>query len=147
MDTSKLTPKQKAFCEEYLIDLNATQAAIRAGYSSKTANTVAAQNLAKLSIQEYISFLKGKREERTEIKADDVLKNLVLAQEIALGIKPHHVIVKDSVGNGVTETISQELKKTDLTNYVKINEIFMKHLGMFEKDNEQTKTDITIEIE
>ena len=45
----KLTEKQKRFVEEYLIDLNATQAAIRAGYSPKTANEQGTQNLAKLS--------------------------------------------------------------------------------------------------
>lgn len=50
--TQELTDKQARFCEEYLIDLNATQAAIRAGYSEKTAREQAAQNLSKLNIQE-----------------------------------------------------------------------------------------------
>ena len=51
----KLTEKQKRFVEEYLIDLNATQAAIRAGYSPKTANEQGTQNLAKLSIQDAVA--------------------------------------------------------------------------------------------
>jgi len=72
----KLTPKQKAFCNEYLIDLNATQAAIRAGYSKKTAKTIGAQNLSKLNLQEVIQELMKKREKRTEITQDRVLEEL-----------------------------------------------------------------------
>ena len=49
-----LTPRQARFVEEYLKDLNGTQASIRAGYSAKTANEQAAQNLAKLSIQQAV---------------------------------------------------------------------------------------------
>lgn len=71
-----LTPKQQAFCREYLIDLNGTQAAIRAGYSKRTANEQAAQLLAKLSIQEYVKKLMDERNERTQIDADWVLKRL-----------------------------------------------------------------------
>ena len=52
---AKLTEKQQRFVDEYLIDLNATQAAIRAGYSVKTANEQGSQNLAKLSIQQAIA--------------------------------------------------------------------------------------------
>jgi phage terminase small subunit len=57
----KLTTKQKIFCQEYLIDLNATQAAIRAGYSKRTANEQGSQNLAKLSIQNCITDLMTER--------------------------------------------------------------------------------------
>lgn len=49
-----MTEKQKRFCEEYLIDLNATQAALRAGYSEKTAYSIGNENLKKPEIQEYI---------------------------------------------------------------------------------------------
>ncbi|MEI9694560.1 terminase small subunit [Atlantibacter hermannii] len=72
-----LTDKQDMFCREYLIDLNATQAAIRAGYSAKTANEQGAQNLAKLSIQNRISDLKAERNEQTGIDAAYVLRRLV----------------------------------------------------------------------
>lgn len=70
---TKLTAKQEAFCQEYLIDLNATQAAIRAGYSEKTAKDMGCQNLAKPNISEYIAELKAERSERTLINADWVL--------------------------------------------------------------------------
>jgi len=72
----KLTPKQEMFCKEYLIDLNATQAAIRAGYSKKTAKTIGGQNLSKLIIAQRIQVLFNKRAERVEIDGDWVLKKL-----------------------------------------------------------------------
>ena len=55
-----MTEKQKLFCEEYLIDLNATQAALRAGYSEKTAYSIGNENLKKPEIQEYIQKLPNK---------------------------------------------------------------------------------------
>ena len=51
---AKLTPKQQRFVDEYLIDLNATQAAIRAGYSPKTAHSIGAENLIKPEVQKAI---------------------------------------------------------------------------------------------
>lgn len=73
---AKLTAKQKVFVEEYLIDLNATQAAIRAGYSLKTANRIATENLSKPVIQAEIQKRMKDREERTEITQDFVLREL-----------------------------------------------------------------------
>ncbi|SEI98662.1 phage terminase small subunit [Azotobacter beijerinckii] len=71
-----LTPKQQRFVDEYLIDLNATQAAIRAGYSEKTAKIIAAQNLSKLNIRIAIDGRMKDRERRTEITQDRVLQEL-----------------------------------------------------------------------
>jgi phage terminase small subunit len=73
---AELTAKQKRFCDEYLIDLNATQAAIRAGYSEKTAMEQGYQLLQKTSVAEYIAERKADRIERTEITQDMVLKEL-----------------------------------------------------------------------
>ena len=61
------------FCKEYLVDLNATQAAIRAGYSEKTSKDMGCQNLAKPNINEYIAKLMQERTERVQIDADWVL--------------------------------------------------------------------------
>ena len=72
----KLTPKQMRFVDEYLVDFNATQAAIRAGYSEKTANTIGAQNLAKLSIQAEISRRQKDLQRRTEVSQDRVIREL-----------------------------------------------------------------------
>lgn len=75
MGEVKLTNKQEAFCQEYLIDLNATQAALRAGYSEKTAKDIGCENLAKPNIQKKIAELMAKRSEKTEINAEWVLKS------------------------------------------------------------------------
>lgn len=71
-----LTDKQEMFCREYLIDLNATQAAIRAGYSEKTSNEQGARLLANVSVQIRISELKAARNDRIDVDADYVLKRL-----------------------------------------------------------------------
>lgn len=72
----KLTNKQALFCKEYLIDLNATQAAIRAGYSKKTACKIGSENLQKPDIIKEIQSLMNKRSEKVEIDADWVLKGI-----------------------------------------------------------------------
>lgn len=72
----KLTAKQQRFCDEYLIDLNATQAAIRAGYSKKNADKIGSELLGKTRVAEYISERKADRMVRTEITQDMVLKEL-----------------------------------------------------------------------
>jgi phage terminase small subunit len=77
-----LTDKQEMFCREYLIDLNATQAAIRAGYSEKTANRTGSENLSKPDIAQRIIDLKSSRNERVEINADYVLRRLVEIDEM-----------------------------------------------------------------
>lgn len=76
MANKGLTAKQQRFCDEYLIDLNATQAAIRAGYSEKYANTNASKLLQITTVVEYIEKRKMDRIERTEITQDMVLKEL-----------------------------------------------------------------------
>ena len=84
----KLTDKQEMFCKEYIIDLNATQAAIRAGYSEKTANEQGCQNLAKLNIQERIAELKEDREKRLVIDADWVLQQAVKVHMMCMQAEP-----------------------------------------------------------
>ncbi len=73
---AKLTKKQQLFVQEYLIDLNATQAAIRAGYSVNTANEQGSQNLAKLSIQQAIAEKMAERSKRTGVNQDRVVLEL-----------------------------------------------------------------------
>ena len=103
----KLTPKQKKFCDEYLIDLNATQAAIRAGYSKKTAKQIATENLSKPYLQEYIK----KKQEKLENKTDITLEKIVNAI---------YYISLDA------ENINDKLKANDM---------LMKHLGGYTEDN------------
>jgi phage terminase small subunit len=75
--TSKnITEKQRVFVDEYLIDLNATQAAVRAGYSVQTANKIGSQLLGKTRLQSAIAAAQAQRAERTAIAADRVLLEL-----------------------------------------------------------------------
>lgn len=71
-----MTPKQERFVREYLTDLNATQAAIRAGYSPKTAKAIGSENLTKPDVARAVAAAAGKREEQSEVKAQDVLKEI-----------------------------------------------------------------------
>ena len=73
---TKLTAKQALFIKEYLIDLNATLAAIRAGYSKKTAGVMGFENLKKPNIVEEITKALAKRSEKTEITAELVLRQI-----------------------------------------------------------------------
>lgn len=78
---AKLTDKQELFAREYLKDLNATQAAIRAGYSEKTARSVGSENLTKPDIQEFIAHLNKERMDRVQVDADYVLRQAVKLHE------------------------------------------------------------------
>lgn len=89
---AKLTAKQKQFCNEYLIDLNATQAAIRSGYSKKFAEAKSYAMLEKPQIKAYISEKMKVREHRTEITQDKVLQELA---KIAFANTTDYVEVKD----------------------------------------------------
>jgi phage terminase small subunit len=79
-----MTSKQSRFVEEYLIDLNATQAAIRAGYSKKTARQIGSENLAKPDIQDAIAEAMSLRSDATNINAEWVLQNAVAVFQRAM---------------------------------------------------------------
>lgn len=78
MSAGKLTPKQARFVQEYLVDLNATQAAIRSGYSAKTAKSIGQENLTKPDIVSAIETAQNKRAESVGITAERVLRELAL---------------------------------------------------------------------
>lgn len=143
---AKLTTKQKRFVEEYLIDLNATQAAIRAGYSVQTANEQGSQNLAKLSIQSAIAIKMAERSRRTGINQDRVIMELA---KIAF-LNPTDVIDMDeatvkgeanrddtaciaSVKVKIIPTEDGNITEREVKTYDKIKalELLGKHLGMF----------------
>lgn len=73
---AKLTPKQERFCQEYIIDLNGTQAAIRAGYAERAAKEIASENLTKPNISDRIKELQGGVSESLSFKANDILKEV-----------------------------------------------------------------------
>ncbi|WP_257812311.1 terminase small subunit [Aggregatibacter actinomycetemcomitans] len=128
---SKLTNKQKRFIQEYLIDLNATQAAIRAGYSEKTAYSIGQENLNKPEIQRGIAEAQNKRSERTQIKQDDVIRMLLENIEIASGKKAviKTEIRKSEDGKLVGDDIAQFVYESSSVN--RSLELLGKHFGMF----------------
>lgn len=73
----ELNPKQKAFCREYIIDHNGTQAAIRAGYSERTAKQIGSALLTKIYIQSEVGRLEGKIIKATELTAKRILEELM----------------------------------------------------------------------
>ena len=104
---ANLSPKQQRFVDEYLIDLNATQAAIRAGYSKKTARQIGSENLSKPDIQEAIAEAKRERSEATKIDAGWVLRQAVelhrrCMQEIRPALHPKtRQQLRDDDGNAL----------------------------------------------
>ena len=79
-----LTSKQELFCQEYLVDLNATQAAVRAGYSPRTAHVIGQENLTKPAIAAAIQERMNARSRRVQRSADDVLTDLHLVKVDAM---------------------------------------------------------------
>ena len=94
MGEKKLTPKQQRFVDEYLVDLNATQAAIRAGYSAKTAGSIGQRLLKKVEIQAELAAAMAARGERTEITADYVLRRLKEEAELTGEGSSHSARIK-----------------------------------------------------
>jgi len=107
--TKKLTEKQEKFIQEYLVDLNATQAAIRAGYSEKTAYSIGQSTLKKPHIRAAVQREMDRRAKRTEVTADRVLGELAVLgfSEITdfLDIETARVLVGHDPGTG--EPISE----------------------------------------
>ena len=80
-----MTPRQQRFVEEYLIDLNATQAAIRAGYSAKNADKIGSELLGKTRVAAAVAEAKAERTERVKLDSDAVLERLVRISETSIG--------------------------------------------------------------
>ena len=113
---AKLTAKQQRFCDEYLIDLNATQAAIRAGYSERTAKQIGQQNLTKLDLKEYIEKRMAEKEKSLIADQDEVMKYLtaVMRREmkdsvvVTLQSKTEKWVMDDDTGKLKKQTITEE---------------------------------------
>lgn len=112
-----LTPKQQRFVEEYLVDLNGTQAAIRAGYSAKTANEQAARLLAKVSIAGAVQTAKAVRAEKTGFDAEWVLTQTadVYAEARKENDRPSALRALDLMGKHVDVQAFEERTRTTLT--------------------------------
>ena len=121
MDFSELTDKQRMFCEEYLVDFNGTRAAKAAGYSEKTADRQAYENLRKPEIQQALGAMKALRLQRVRKSQDDVISELEMIKDRCLQAYP----VYDRQGYPTGEW---EFKENGA---IKALELQGKHLGMF----------------
>lgn len=160
---SKLTPKQAAFVAEYLVDLNATQAAIRSGYSKRTARAIGAENLTKPAIAAAITAAQAGRAKRVEVTADRILEELAFVGfsritdfavnpdtgdlTIGEGADPEavravraleHTLLK-RIGRGASKA---EIIKTKLRLWDKLGALKLmgQHLGMFKQQIEVEAT-------
>lgn len=127
----ELTPKQSLFVKEYLIDLNATQAAIRAGYSEKTAQEQGSRLLSNVIVSQAVNQAQAERSEKLEVTADWVLERLKLISDRCVQGEP----VLDREGNPTGEW------RFDSSGANKATELIGKHLGMFIERKEITGRD------
>lgn len=127
----KLTPKQERFVEEYLVDLNASAAARRAGYSARSANRIGPELLGKTCICEAIEKAKAKRSARTGITQDDVVKELWHFYRVnSVLIEKYGFAGRDKDVNG-----DDAWKMVDATAAGKALDMLMKHFGGYDADN------------
>lgn len=121
-----LTNKQRRFIDEYLIDLNATQACIRAGYSKKNANRIGSENLSKLVIKTELDKRMAEKEDALIAKQDEVLKYLT---SVLRGESESEVVVTELIGDGCSE--ARRLKKRpDEKERLKAGELLAKRYGL-----------------
>lgn len=124
---TKMTAKQMRFCDEYLIDLNATQAAIRAGYSEKNARNIASENLAKPNIKEYIEARMAEKESSLIASQDEVLKYLT---SVLRGESQSEVVVVENIGDFTSEARTMK-KAPDEKERLKAAELLGKRYGLY----------------
>lgn len=124
---TKMTAKQMRFCDEYLIDLNATQAAIRAGYSQKNARNIASENLAKPYIKEYIETRMAEKESSLIASQDEVLKYLT---SVLRGESQSEVVVVENIGDFTSEARTMK-KAPDEKERLKAAELLGKRYGLY----------------
>ena len=136
-----MTEKQKRFADEYLVDLNATQAAIRAGYSENTARQIGQQNLTKLDVRAYIDEqLEALHNERTA-DAAEVMEYLT---SVLRGESRASVVVVEGIGDGCSEARAVS-KPPDEKERLKAAELLGKRYGMF-TDKIDSNAPVTIVI-
>lgn len=123
----KLTDRQKEFVRQYLVDLNATKAAIRAGYSERTAYSVGQRLLKNVEIQRAVAAAQAQRARRVEVTQDYVLSNLVEVVERTMQRAP----VLDRKGEQVTDEEGRAVWTFDAKGANRALELLGKHLGIF----------------
>lgn len=139
MAKGKMTPRQQLFCDEYLVDLNATQAAIRAGYSENTARQQGAENLTKPYIKAYIAERMAEKEDELIAKQDEVLKYLT---SVLRGESQSEVVVVEGQGDGWSEAKLLQ-KAPDEKERLKAAELLGKRYGLY---TDKVQADVIIPV-
>lgn len=175
MMPKKLTPKQKRFCQEYVVDFNATKAAERAGYSKNRSKEIGYQLLHKTTLQEEISKLIKKLDDRSDKKARELIKSLHEISDFDMKdlLTWDTKLVKIGTDKDTGEDIYDyrpvvEIKPPDQVDGKMIAEIslssrgtltvkthdklsakdkLMKYHGLYEKDNEQSRVNMQVVVD
>jgi phage terminase small subunit len=146
---AKMTAKQQRFCDEYLISLNATQAAIKAGYSKKTAGVIGDENLKKPYIREYIDKRMAEKEAELIADQNEVIKYLtsVMRREATESVvvtlsEEETKYVEDEHGTMRKQTIKKEVPKVveipaKLSDANKAAELLGKRYGLYVEQQER----------
>lgn len=160
-----LTEKQKRFVEEYLVDLNATQAAIRAGYSAKTADRIGPELLGKTCVSEAIQAAREEQTKRTNVTADRVIQEYAkiaffdprklfmdngapkeicsLDDDTAAALAGLDVL-EEYEGSGENREFVGYTKKYKISDKLRALEALGKHLGLFDSTKENTDGEVQI---
>lgn len=152
-----MTEKQQRFVEEYLIDLNATQAAIRSGYSAKTADQQGSRMLANVKVQNEISKAMAERSKRTGVNQDRVVQELARIAFVKMTdvVNADGEIRPDASDDDLaciesvkykrsdTDTGSSEEREIKIASKLKALELLGKHLGMW---NDKLDVNVTTPI-
>lgn len=140
----KMTPKQKRFCDEYLIDLNATQAAIRAGYSKKTAQAIGTENLKKPLLRNYIEKRMAEKEDELIADQNEVLKYLT---SVLRDSTDSETVVVEGQGEGCSEARILRVKPSE-KDKLKAAELLGKRYGIYtEKVEQSVDMELSINID
>lgn len=160
-----IADKHKRFCEEYMVDMNGKQAAIRTGYSEDRAEVTASELLAREEVKEYLIELKQKASNKLEIKRDRVLKEFAriafadirkyydsdgsllspdqLDDDAAASLAGIEVFEEFEMAKG-TKKKTGNTKKIKMWNKLQALDSLAKHLGLFEEDNKQKTQDFDL---
>lgn len=122
-----MTKKQQRFCDEYLVDCNATQAAIRAGYSEKTAYSIGVENLKKPELKNYIEQRLQDMQDKTVASAEEVIQYLT---SVLRGQSSAEIVVVEGTGDGCSEARTVQ-KAPDEKERLKAAELLGKRYGIF----------------
>ena len=140
---AKLTAKQQRFCDEYLISLNATQAAIKAGYTEKYAHTNANKLLQNTTIKAFIEARMAEKESELIADQDEVLKYLT---SVLRGKTQSEIVVVEGIGDGCSEARAMQ-KAPDEKERLKAAELLGKRYGLYtDKIDADIDTDLNITI-